>query len=277
MKKLKFNMVLALSLLVAGLGINNMTAEAGTSKLEWTVQYNGGNSFETLGKDAQKSTLENVMPGDTLQYVVTYKNASTTTNDFYLNAEILSSLEDNSNDDTTAQGGAYSYKVSYDLNGTTTTVFDSETVGGDSTEVAGLDQAKSNGAYVNVGQLAAGQSGVVTIEIQLDGNSQDNSYMEKFAQLSVQFAVQDSAENNGEHTIINKENTVTKYTTYKIPGGTEIVYIDDDTLVPLAGGSNPQTGDSIVPLVVCGIALLVGIAFILLYFKMTRDEKEEVA
>ena len=75
---------------------------------------------------------------------------------------------------------------------------------------------------------------------------------------------------------IENSTTVNKHVVYKIPGGKEIIYIDDDTLVPLSGG-NPRTGDSVLPLVFCGIALLIGLALIMWYFRMTRDEKEEVA
>lgn len=280
MRKIYLNMVLALSVFIAGLGINNIKVEASTQSLEWTVQYNGDKDFSTLGKDAAKSTIENAMPGDTLKYVVTYTNASSVTSDFYLNAEVLSSLEDNKEDDASyekdAQGGAYSFVVDYNLYGVTTKIYSSETVGGDSVVSKGLNQTKTNNAYVNVGRLSPGQSGTVTITINLDGNSQDNSYMEKIAKLNVQFAVQDAAEDGGNDEVIHKSNTSTKHVVYTIPGGTQVVYIDDDSLVPLSGG-NPRTGDSILPLILCGIALIFGVTLIIWYFKMTRDDKEEVA
>lgn len=277
MKKLYLNMVLALTLVVAGtLGVSS-TVKAQTKSLEWTVQYDGGDTFETLGKDATKSTISGTMPGDTLKYVVTYSNAYDKTTDFFLNAEVLSSLEDGAKNDATttekAAGGAYSFSVKYTANGTTETIYDSDTVGGDSVVSQGLNQTNKDNAYVNVGRLTKGQSGVVTIEIKLDGNSQDNSYMEKLAKMNVQFAVQDSSEVDGKHTVIHKENETKRTVVYRIPGGKQVVYIDDDTLVPLDGG-NPLTGDSVLPLVICGIALLIGIALILWYFRMTRDNKE---
>lgn len=282
MKKVYLNMVLALTVLVAGFGLNNIKADAATQGLEWTVQYNGGDNFSTLGKDAAKTTIENAMPGDTLQYVVTYANSadSGVTSNFYLNAEVISSLEDNKMDgaNTTknAAGGAYAFSVVYDCKGEKETIYDSETVGGDSVVSAGLNQTKQGNAYVQVGTLAPGESGVVTITIALDGNSQDNSYMEKIAKMNVQFAVQDVNDPGFKDDRIEKSSTVEKHVVYKIPGGKEIIYIDDDTLVPLSGG-NPRTGDSILPLVFCGIALLIGLALIMWYFRMTRDEKEEVA
>lgn len=273
MKVKKINMVLALALVVAGITGHCMTVEAGTESLEWTVQYDGGKNFKTLGKDATNSSIGNAMPGDTIQYIVTYTNNSADgkTYDFYLDANVLKSLEDGS---SAAQGGGYSYKVDYEINGTTSTVIDSETIGGDNDVSKGLNQV-SNDSYVSVGRLTKGQSGIVTVSIALDGNSQDNSYMETIAQMSIQFAVQEAGEADGKHEVIENTKTETKHVVYTIPGGSKIIYIDDE-LTPLAGGG-PQTGDSILPLLICGITLLIGIMFIAWYFKLTKDEKKEVA
>lgn len=276
MKKLKLNIVLALMCFTAGIYGYSLDAKAGTESLEWTVQYDGGKNFETLGKDAANSTIANAMPGDTLQYVVSYKNKSEDkkTYDFYLDADVLSSLEDNAKaGDDKASGGGYSYKVEYEFKGEKVTVYDSDTVGGSSTVTEGLNQVKSNDAYVSVGRLAYDESGKVIVTIVLDGNSQDNSYMAKFAELSIGFGVQDAVEGDGRHDVITNTITKSRHNVYKIPGGTEIVYIDD-VVTPLAG---PRTGDSILPIVFCGIAFIIGIMFILWYFKLTKDEKKEVA
>ncbi len=279
MKKTYLNIALALTVAAVTFIGSTTVAQAKEQDLSWTVTYNGGESFSTTGEGANKSTIEDAMPGDTLTYNVTYANNATTAQDFYLSTSVLSSLEDNSinGGSSSATGGAYTYKITYTAPGKgAKTIFDSETIGGDNTAKEGLNQASgSNGSFVNVGTLAQGQSGVVTLTIKLDGNTQDNSYMATLAKLGFQFGTVEAGTDTGENKLIYKANEIVKNVTYKIPGGSEIVYIEDDA-VALDGG-NPQTGDSIIPLMICAIALLIGIGFIAWYFILTRREKEEVA
>ncbi|SDB34769.1 conserved repeat domain-containing protein [Pseudobutyrivibrio sp. YE44] len=277
MKKFYLNMVFALTLTVATIFGNSIVSIAATESLEWTVDYLGGKNFETKGKDATKSKIESAMPGDTIKYVVTYKNSSDVTSDFYLCADVLSSLENNAleGSEASAKGGAYTYSVKYGATGTETTIYDSDIVGGDSVVSQGLNQVDNDKAYVYVGRLSKGQDSKVVIEINLDGNTQDNSYMRKLAELSVQFAVQDVPKDDSTHEVIEKVNTENKKVVYEIPGGQTIVKLDESA-VPQQGG-NPRTGDSILPIVFCGITLAFGLMLILWYFKLTRENKEEVA
>lgn len=60
------------------------------------------------------------------------------------------------------------------------------------------------------------------------------------------------------------------------PGGEDVIefgeeIIIQDSKVPLYGGS-PKTGDSVLPIVFCGIAFLLGIVLILWYFKMVSKD-----
>ena len=139
----------------------------------------------------------------------------------------------------------------------------------------GLNQVKNGNAFVSVGTLESNQTGRVKLEVKLDGNSQDNSYMEKLAQLSIQFATTPKTDFDPQNKTIEKKIHKTRQVVYTIPGGSEIVYIDDDE-VPLDGGFNPKTGDSILPLLVCAIALVVGIGFIALYFIIEKKSNREV-
>ena len=148
-------------------------------------------------------------------------------------------------------------------------------VGGDNDVQKGLNQVKNGNAFVSVGTLESNQTGRVKLEVKLDGNSQDNSYMEKLAQLSIQFATTPKTDFDPQNKTIEKKIHKTRQVVYTIPGGSEIVYIDDDE-VPLDGGFNPKTGDSILPLLVCAIALVVGIGFIALYFIIEKKSNREV-
>ncbi|MBO5618301.1 MAG: hypothetical protein J6M63_06760 [Pseudobutyrivibrio sp.] len=276
MKKTYLHIALALAVTAASFVGMAEEAFAKTENVEWNVTYTGKGStgFESDYTDDIKKQISNAMPGDTLVYTANYKNASDKTMDFFLSADVLSSLEDDKNGKA-AVGGAYSYIVTYDSGSGEQIIYDSETVGGDNDVQKGLNQVKNGNAFVSVGTLESNQTGRVKLEVKLDGNSQDNSYMEKLAQLSIQFATTPKTEFDPQNKTIEKKIHKTRQVVYTIPGGSEIVYIDDDE-VPLDGGFNPKTGDSILPLLVCAIALVVGIGFIALYFIIEKKSNREV-
>ncbi len=270
MKKKILNTVLALSVAVLGLMATGLDAQAATQQLAWDVNYTGSKMESSY--DASKNTFVQMMPGDTAIYQVTYKNTSNKTADFYMDSSVIASLEDTSigGKASDAAGGAYSYAINYSIDGKTTSIYDSKTVGGDqgTNTLEGLNQVqtKDQNAYVYVGQLAAGKSGVVTIQVDLDGNTQDNSYMERLATLDIKFAVEDVAV-NVNHT------SDTKKVVYTLPGGTEVVTITVPA-TPTSGG-NPKTGDSILPIVLCTAGLCLGLILIIAYFTMTGKQRKE--
>ena len=282
MKKNKLNIVLALMLVVAGISGTKLTANAETEGLSWSVTYNGSGFTSTY--DASNATISDAMPGDTIEYTVEYINGSSEAAVFYMNADVVKTLEEGAE----ASGGAYSYKIT--TNTSDTPIFDSETVGGDATAVVGLDQVNGKeGAYFSLGEVAVGKSGKVTVSISLDGNSQTNSYMDTLAEIELKFGAESATSYENSKKIVKtvtKTNTVTKYASYSekksivkkvvktLDNGTEVVVIDDDD-VPLAGDS-PLTGDSILPIVFCGILFVVGLMFVIAYFRLV-NKKEEVA
>lgn len=285
MKKKIVYTALALMLIATGfLGIKE-NAKAATQSVGWDVTYNGSGFSSTY--DVSKTTITGTMPGDTIIFNVNYINGSNETTEFYLSTDIINSLEEKSvgGGSSNAAGGAYSYKLAYTINGATNVIYDSETVGGDDSVVAGLKQVQGqagdgNGAYFNIGKLAPASNGsnmgTVTIEIALDGNSQDNSYMATLATLDVRFGAQKVEEETVKNVTVEK---VTNYTgggnkvVYTTPGGTQVVYIEEPT-VPLA---NPVTGDSLLPLVLCTLTMIAGILLIVLYFILSKKQREEVA
>ena len=288
MKKRYINLILALTVVLAGFAGTHIDANAETESIDWAVTYTGSD-FDSTYK-AEKSKLTNVMPGDTVEFSVDYKKGTDSDANFYMSADVLKTLEDGATD----LGGAYSYKIL--SSNSDQPIFDSETIGGDNTDVIGLDQVNSgDGAYFSLGTLGSGNQGTVTISIALDGNSQSNDYMSKLAELEIKFAAEptsDDLDNQIQYktktkinSIVNKifnrdKQTVVKQVARTLDDGTQIVIIDEDT-VPTSGttviSGNPRTGDSIMPLLVCGVAMLLGIALIVYYFIMTRDKKEEVA
>ncbi|MBE5911508.1 hypothetical protein [Pseudobutyrivibrio sp.] len=275
MKKKILNMVLALALTMAGLMGTGFSSSASTQTTGWDVTYDGKGI--TSSYDVSKSTITSVMPGDTVIFNVDYKNTSDKSADFYLSTDIINSLEEKNIDGSAANisGGAYSYELSYTLNGTTTIIYNSETLGGDNTTVLGLNQIQGTlkngeGTYFDVGIVPAGGMGTVKIEIALDGNSQDNSYMEKLASLDVRFGVENVEPATTNTVTENKSRTVV----YEVPGGTEVILIDEG-VVPTS--ANPQTGDSPLPIIICSAMMLLGIGLILWYFLLTKNKREKVA
>lgn len=282
MKKKYMNIVLALTLVAAGfIGLKTEALADTLDPVTWTVTYDGTDTFGTT-YDAETAKVTGAMPGDTITYEVTYKNASTEAANFYMDANVVKTLEEGND----ATGGAYTYKILSDKS--TTPLFDSETVGGDNEDVQGLMQVNGNeDAYFDLGTLAVGDSGKVTVIIVLDGNTQSNSYMGALGQLNILFAAEPESNDNEGIVItktITKTNTVfnqivnhskqkvSKKVERTLPNGTQIVVIEDED-TPLFG-ENPLTGDSILPLVFCGITLLLGLFLIFMYFRMTRNNKE---
>ena len=262
------NIVLALAVTAISFSMTAVNASAATVNKGWNVTYDG--TKMTTDYDLDKATIEHAMPGDTLAFAISYTNDTTEALDFYLNTAVITTLEDDEAGD--AAGGAYSYKLSYVLDGAETIIYDSDTIGGDNDVLKGLKQIQGDNpedTYFSLGRVTAGDSGVVNLVIKLDGNSQDNGYMAKLATMNVSFGVEKIPQP------VNKTVKVeeTKKVVYTTPAGTEIVMIDDP-IIPLAG---PETGDSALPLIICSVSMMIGFMLIGLYFIIMKKSREEVA
>ena len=267
------NLALGMLIVVASLIFIKSEALAKTHSTEWNVSYDG-KEF-TSDYNVSKSTITSVMPGDTIEFSVGYKNDSDKTTDFYVNTDIINSLEDKSinGEGSNAAGGGYSFKMDYVVDGNSVTIFNNETIGGDNATVAGLRQIQgslddNSNTYFAVGQLIPEASGTIKINIKLDGNSQDNLYMSKLATLDVKFGAEQIS---GTTTSESSDTSVNKVV-YVTPGGTEVIVIEESA-VPLA--VTPLTGDSILPIVVCSISMIIGILFVIIYFVLVRRQREE--
>ena len=98
MIKKTLNIVLALTLVIAGITVVNIDTAAATPDMsyKWGVTYDGSKFSSTF--NASDAILKDVMPGDTIEYVVTYENLHNKNKDsnFYLNTSVIKSLEDTS-------------------------------------------------------------------------------------------------------------------------------------------------------------------------------------
>ena len=273
MKKRIIHSVLALALTVAGLAGQINIAEAKThDDISWNVTFDGKEVKSDFSERDINGSIPAVMPGDTIVYTINY--SSSVNADFYLNADIINTLEEKTADNTDSQeakNGAYSYKITYGPTGDENTIYDSELVGVDESDaIKGLKQVDGEDKFFELGQVNPGPGQKVKITIQLDGNTQDNSYMYKLAALKVKLGAQVLPPNK----VVT--NTNTNKVVYTVPGGSQIVTITD-TETPLAiVEDTPLTGDYIIPTIICVVGLIMGIILIGLYFYMALKQREEV-
>ncbi len=190
MKKNIFAFILILSLML----VMPLSASADHNFGEegWTVEFVEGDKLESNFKTSLIADMtSNMQPGDDIIFTITLKNSSGKTADWYVLNEIVNSLEDTQKN---AAGGAYSYLLTYKPSaGEAVTLYDSDTVGGElkGSEPEGLhgvDTALKN--YIALETMRTGKSGVVTLKVSLDGETQGNSYQDSIADLRLRFAVE---------------------------------------------------------------------------------------
>ena len=155
----------------------------------WKVTFTANSKMESnFSSSDLRQTAYDMQPGDTAIITLTLENSNKTATDWYMTNKVLSSLEDSS-----GSGGAYTYVLTYkDKDGNTTTLFSSDTVGGDST-TGGEGLHGATGAledYFYLDTLKSGEKGSITLEVGLDGETQGNDYQNTLADLQMNFAVE---------------------------------------------------------------------------------------
>ena len=166
---------------------------------DWNVTFTAGKVMESnFGKSAfddvifGKTTADGLQPGDDMTISLTLTNSYPETTDWYMTNEVLSTLESRSE---IAEGGAYSYKLVYnDPNqANPVIIYSSEEVGGEEVAMSreGLREATSNlENYFYLGELKNGQTGTITLDVTLEGETQGNTYQDTLADLQMNFAVE---------------------------------------------------------------------------------------
>lgn len=164
----------------------------------WKVAFTSEDKMESSFNTADiNDVIGGMQPGDNVIITLNLKNENRTTTDWYMRNEVLYSLEDRSTNKETS-GGAYTYRLVYtDKDGEVNTLFDSDTVGGESADDTinrmgeGLKSATNAlKDYFYLDTLAKGAGGVVTLEVALDGETQGNHYQDTLADLQMDFAVE---------------------------------------------------------------------------------------
>ena len=182
-----FILILALMMTISLTAFADHLVGGSGWKVEFTTEDKLVSNFKSSSIADAASGLQ---PGDDLTITISVVNASKKTADWYVLNQIVKSLEDSS----VASGGAYSYRLEYtDSKGVKNTIYDSDTVGGElkGSEPEGLhgvESALKN--YIALETMKPGKSGVLTLTVALDGESQGNSYQNTMADLQIQFAVE---------------------------------------------------------------------------------------
>ena len=222
-------------LLIAAL-ICSLTATAFADSGDITFTAAGKLEEVNFNVDQVFAGLE---PGDNATYEVNIHNRFSRTTRWYMSNSVLESLEDG----YTIGGGAYTYILTYKgPKGTTTKIYDStdranDYVGGEhgngSSVPVGLHEATSNlENYFFLDTLNTGESGVVTLYVALEGETQDNSYQNTAARIQMNFAVEPSAPNNVERRTAVKtgdENNLLPYYIGMVVAGLLLLYLALDS------------------------------------------------
>ncbi len=162
---------------------------------DWLVTFTTDekmvSNFKTSDMD---DSLNSLQPGDNAIFTVKLKNEHSTTTNWYMSNKVLYSMEDRSANSNT-EGGAYTYRLVYKgPSGTENVLFDSDTVGGDEGNAAGESGLhEATGAledFFFLDTLQKGQTGTVTLEVALEGETQGNDYQDTLADLQMNFAVE---------------------------------------------------------------------------------------
>ena len=243
-------MILRLLTAVCLLASVSVTASAETSygKSDWSVTFTSEkkmvSNFKTSDLD---EAIYGIQPGDNVIITLALKNEHETDTDWYMTNEVLYSLEDRSANSATG-GGAYTYKLTYtDPAGEETTLFDSDTVGGEEKSGAGEGLHQATDAledYFFLDTLKKGQSGKITLEVALDGDTQGNDYQNTLADLQMNFAVE-----------LNTTGT--------------------NTTPPGRQGEVVKTGDEMTMTPFITAACITGILLLLLTFYFYKENEKE--
>ena len=162
-------------------------AEDFKSSTEWLADFTGDKIESNFTSAEMSDEILQILPGDTITLEVSIQNSSEDETDWYMTNEVLETLEESKD---SAEGGAYTYILTYNgADGTETVLYSSDTVGGEGS--VGLDEATGSlEDYFFLERLDKDEKGTVTLFVELDGETQGNDYQSTLARLQMNFAVE---------------------------------------------------------------------------------------
>ena len=230
--------------------VTTAKAEEITSSKDWMVDFKNDKLNSNFTSKEIAEEVYGMLPGDTMKIGVKIKNSESIQTDWYMSNEILKSLEDESQ----AENGAYTYKLSYN----------SDTVGGEDKKSGeeGLHQAtNSMEDYFYLDRLDKNETGTVELEVGLEGETQGNAYQNTLAKLQLNFAV----EKVSKKTKVEKgENKVVKKT-----------MTGKSSTIRKTAVTSPKTGDTMHALLFSAIALVSGIVVLIIAVLAVKRRRED--
>ena len=169
-------------------------AETLNGRSDWIVTFTTANRMvSNFGESEFDDIMANMQPGDTANFKVTVLNSSGKTVDWYMTNEVKKTLERS----VEISGGAYSYILNYTTStGGSRELYNSDTVGGENSASSGAGEGlkEINSTELNdwifLEEMATGRSGVVNLQVKLEGESQINSYQDTWADIRLKFAAE---------------------------------------------------------------------------------------
>jgi len=194
------------ALMTAGM---TMTVSAETAQYEWESVFNGNSIVSNFDTEEIAEAVSNLQPGDDVTFEVSYRNEYDGDTDWYLENEVVKTLEKTQG--TNASGGGYTYSLVHkDSDGAEETIFSNERVGGEAkpNDMEGLEQATNAvDEWFFLETLGYGESGTVTLKVAFEGETQANDYMDTDGELELRFAVE-IPENGGKRRVDTGDNSM---------------------------------------------------------------------
>ena len=154
---------------------------------EWTVTFDGKKLKTNYTSREVADAMAGMQPGDNAELKITLINEHTESSTWWMENKIIKSFEDKLN----ISGGAYKYSLSFtDASGTETVLYSSEKVGGTGSKTGLHEATDALENFFILGDIESGESAVVTVRFELDGETQGNVYQDTIGELQLDFAVE---------------------------------------------------------------------------------------
>ncbi|MCI8425751.1 MAG: hypothetical protein HFJ72_08870 [Adlercreutzia sp.] len=258
--------VAAFGLAAALSAVSPATALAKTYEESWTVEFTGDKMVDEGSADITK-TVAGLQPGDSASFNITLYESYDKAADWYMKNEVLSTMEETF-DEVNAQGGSYSYKLTYvSPDGEEKVLLTNETVSGDAEtgETNGLKDATSGvEEWFYLDTLQPEARAAIHLEVAIDGETHGNTYFDSAAALKLSFAAEPVADEPTTPAPRDPETPDQKKDEDKKKDETTDTKKDTEK-EKSAGERLSQTGDllplgTLVVLVVVAGGVLIGVA-----------------
>ena len=198
MRRMRRICILAAALITA-VGMMSAGVFAESQKIDGSCYYDGSDIVSDFDSGQVATAVTNLQPGDDVSFTVKYTNKSNESTDWYMSNKVLQTLEKANNAKKVegtgqAENGGYTYQLIHtDNNGNSNVLFDNSKVGGEAKplNMQGLEQATNAlDEWFYIQTLAKGESGVVTLKVAFEGETEVNDYMDTKGEVMIKFAVE---------------------------------------------------------------------------------------